>query len=126
MRNFIILIVAIVILLSAGIWQIKYIEETSIFAISDVEYAMNLVQNNNFAAANAHITELDNTWKGMKNIWTIFINHNEIDDIEIALLNFKTYTKLNNKEESLLYSEQLKQNLKHVSEKQKIRIENVF
>jgi hypothetical protein len=126
MKNFIILILAIGILISAGIWQIKYLEETSIFAISDVEYAVNLVKNNNFAAANKHIIELNNTWNGMKGIWTIFINHNELDDIEIALLNFKTYTELNNKEQSLIYSEQLKQNLKHVSEKQKIRIENVF
>jgi len=126
MRNFVILIVAMIIVLCAGIWQIKYIEETSTFAITDVEYAINMVRNNNFDGANAHIIELDNTWKSMKNIWTIFINHNEIDDIEIALLNFKSYTKLNNKEESLIYSEQLKQNLKHVSEKQKIRIENVF
>jgi len=126
MRNFIILLVSIFILLIAGIWQINYIEETSIFAISDVEYAVNFVQNDNFDGANANIIELENTWKNMKQIWSIFINHTEIDDIEIALLNFKAYTKAHNKEEAIVYSEQLKQNIFHISEKQKIRIENVF
>jgi len=126
MRNFIILTLAIIILLIAGIWQIKYIEETSAFAISDTEYAINLVQNNNFDGANTHIKELEKTWGSMKTMWTMFINHTEIDDIEIALLNFKMYVKLNNKEEALLYSEQLKHNLYHISEKQKVRIENVF
>lgn len=126
MKNFVILTIAIIVLLIAGIWQIKYIEETSIFAISDVEYAMNLVQNNNFDGANTHIKELEKTWGNMKTMWTMFINHTEIDNIEIALLNFKMYVELNNKEESLVYSEQLKHNLYHISERQKIRIENVF
>ncbi|MDD2376381.1 MAG: DUF4363 family protein [Clostridia bacterium] len=126
MKNFIILTLAIIILIITSIWQIKYIEETSIFAISDVDYAMNLVQNDNFNGANTHIKELENTWKNMKKMWTIFINHNEIDDIEIALLNFKIYVELNNKDEALLYSEQLKHNLYHISEKQKVKIENVF
>ena len=126
MRNLIILILAIIILLSAGIWQIKYIEETSVFAISDVEYAENLVWNDNFDGANTHIKELENTWDEMKTMWIMFIDHNEIDDVEMALLNFKTYVNLRNKEESIVYSEQLKHNLYHISLKQKVRIENVF
>ena len=126
MKNGIILIVAIIILLSAGIWQIKYIEETSVFAISDVEYVVNLVKNNNFDGANTHIKELENTWNNMKIMWSMFIDHDEIDDIEIALLNFKTYVNLHNKEQSIVYSEQLKHNLYHISLKQKIKIENVF
>lgn len=126
MRNVIILIVTSIILIAAGLWQISYIEESSRYAISDVEYVENLIRNDNFNGANAHINELENTWGSMKNIWSIFIMHDEIDDIETALVNLKTYTKLQNKEEALVYSEQLKQNLGHISIKQKIRIENVF
>ncbi len=126
MRNAIIFTIAILILFIAGYWQIKYIEETSIYAMSDVEYIMNLVQNNNFDGANTHIIELEKTWGNMRNIWSIFIMHDEIDDIETALVNFKTYIKLKNKEESLVYSELLKQNLGHISKRQKITIENVF
>lgn len=126
MRNVIILIVTSIILVFAGIWQINYIEESSRYAISDVEYVENLIRNDNYNGANAHITELENTWGSMKNIWSIFIMHDEIDDIETALVNLKTYTKSQNKEEALVYSEQLKQNLGHISKKQKIRIENVF
>ncbi|MDF2866333.1 MAG: hypothetical protein K0R72_1151 [Clostridia bacterium] len=126
MRNAIILTIAILILFITGYWQIRYIEETSIYAMSDVEYTMNLVQNNNFDGANTHIIELEKTWGNMRNIWSIFIMHDEIDDIETALVNFKTYIKLKNKEESLVYSELLKQNLGHISKKQKITIENVF
>jgi hypothetical protein len=126
MKNVIILVTTILVLFIAGIWQIKYIKESSIYVISDVEYATNLLENNNFNGANNHISELENTWENMKKIWSIFIAHDEIDDIETALVNFKTYTKSQNKEEALVYSEQLKQNLNHISKKQEIRFENVF
>lgn len=126
MRNWIILIIIAIILIGAGIWQINYVEESSAYAISDAEYAVTLVENNNFDAANKHINELENTWKDMKNIWSMFIIHDEIDKIEAALLNFKTYTKLNNKEEAIVYSEELIQVLNHISAKQKVKVENVF
>jgi len=126
MKNAVILIVALIILCTSGIWQIKYIEESSIYAISDVEYAANLVQNDDFAAANLHIKELEKTWGSMKTIWTIFITHNEIDYIETALTNLKMYIKLENKEEAIVYAEILKQNFQHVTRKQKITIENIF
>lgn len=126
MRNAIILGVSLIILLTAGIWQIRYIEESAIYAISDVEYATNLIKNNDFERASTHIDKLENTWTNMSTIWNIFIVHNEIDDIREILVNFKMYTKLEDKVESLVYSEQLIQNLQHVINKQKVKMENVF
>ncbi len=126
MKNLIILIFTLVVLISAGIWQINYIEESSIYAIADVAYITNLINNNKFTEANKHVVELEKTWKEMSNIWNIFIIHDEIDDIQEILINFKMYTKLENKEKALVYSEQLIQNFNHITKKQKIRIENVF
>lgn len=126
MRNWIILIITVGILIYAGIWQIKYIEESSIFAISDVDYTVNLINNNNFIAANSSVENLEQTWKNMQKIWATFINHKEIDDVVVSITNLKMYTKLQDKKEALVYAEQLKQNLDHISKKQKIRLENVL
>jgi hypothetical protein len=126
MRNVIVLIVALIILIVSGIWQINYIEESSTYATSDVEYITNLIRNNNFTEASKQVDVLEKTWKDMSNIWNIFIIHDEIDNIQEVLVNFKMYTKLEDKEEALVYSELLIQNFTHISKKQKIRIENVF
>jgi hypothetical protein len=126
MRNAIILVIALAILILSGYWQIKYIEESSIYAISDVEYVTNLIQNNDFARANKHIEELKKTWRDMSNIWNIFIIHDEIDEIEEIMVNFEMYTKLENKEEALVYSKRLERSLEHISRKQKIMLENIL
>ncbi|MDD4387507.1 MAG: DUF4363 family protein [Clostridia bacterium] len=126
MKNAIMLVVALAILIISGIWQIRYIEESSIYAISDTQYVVNLINNDDFVGAKKHINELKNTWEEMRDIWNIFIIHDEIDEIEEIMVNFEMYTKLENKEEALVYSERLKRSFTHVSKKQKIKIENVF
>lgn len=126
MRNALILSVALIVLILCGYWQIKYIEESSIYAISDVQYVTNLIQNNDYARANKHIEELKKTWRDMSNIWNIFIVHDEIDEIEEIMVNFEMYTKLENKEEALVYSKRLERSLEHISKKQKIKLENVL
>lgn len=126
MRNAIILSVALIVLILAGYWQIKYIEESSIYAISDVQYVTNLIQNDDFTRASKHIEELRKTWRDMSNIWNIFIVHDEIDEIEEIMVNFEMYTKLENKEEALVYSKRLERSLEHISIKQKVKLENVL
>lgn len=126
MRNTLILSVALIVLILCGYWQIKYIEESSIYAISDVQYVTNLIQNNDYVRANKHIEELKKTWRDMSSIWNIFIIHDEIDEIEEIMVNFEMYTKLENKEEALVYSKRLERSLEHISKKQKIKLENVL
>jgi len=126
MRNAIILVIALGILIIASIWQIRYIEESSIYAVSDTQYIVNLINNDDFDGSKKHLTELKETWKDMCKIWNIFIIHDEIDEIEEIMVNFDMYTKLENKEEALVYAERLKRSFEHIALKQKVRIENVF
>lgn len=126
MKNGIILVVALAILLIGGIWEVKYIEESSIYAVSDAQYIINLINNDDFDGAKDHMVELKATWKNMRKIWNIFVVHDEIDEIEEIMVNLDMYTKLENKEEALVYSERLKRSLEHISLKQKLSIENVF
>ncbi|MEG1705346.1 MAG: DUF4363 family protein [Clostridia bacterium] len=125
-KNVITLILSIIILISAGIWQIDYLNKTSMYAMSDTEYIKNLIQNDNFKLANEHIKELENTWNGMKDTWNIFVTHDEIDDVEEAMTNFKMYTLQENKEEALVYAQQIHQNLNHIAKNQQVRFENIF
>lgn len=125
-KNVITLILSIAILLLAGFWQINYLNETAMYVMSDTEYIKNLVENNNFKAANEHIRELENTWNSTKDIWNIFVTHDEIDDVEEAITNFKTYILLENKEEALIASAQIKQNVQHISKNQQVSFSTVF
>ncbi|MEG1009254.1 MAG: DUF4363 family protein [Clostridia bacterium] len=126
MKNFIVLTISLILIITGGIYEIKYFKDSSQYAIVDVEYSKNLVDNNKFSEASAHIEELEKTWNNMKDIWNIFINHDEIDDIQEAMINYKMYTRLQNREEALVYAEILSNNFTHIAKKEYIKLDNVF
>jgi hypothetical protein len=126
MKQVIILIAVTVILILSGIWEIKYFDESSQYVLSDVGYIKNAVANNNFKLAKAHIAELNKTWDDVKNVWSMFIEHQEIDNIEEAMMKFKSYVETENKEESIVYAESLDNLYRHVSDREDIDPSNVF
>jgi hypothetical protein len=126
MKNIFIFIISLALLVGFGIWEINYFNDSSMYILSDIDYAKGLVESDKFTEASNHIKEIDNTWNNMKNTWNIFVNHDEIDDIEENLTNYKMYIRLGDKDEVLVYAEQLHKDFSHISKKQKLYFENVF
>ncbi|MEG2310470.1 MAG: DUF4363 family protein [Clostridia bacterium] len=125
-RQILILIVSIILVVFCGIWEIKYLENSSRFCLTDIEYSQNTIKNNDFNLAKTNIEEIKKTWSSMKTIWNIFVEHSEVDNIEETLVEYKVYVENENKEEALRTSEILKRYFYHVVERQRLCIDNVF
>lgn len=125
-RQIWILVVSIVIVVFCGIWEINYFKSSAQFGLADLEYSKNALENNNFKLAKENIESLEETWNNMKVLWNIFMEHHEIDNIEHAMVEYKAYVNLENKEEALKNSEIIKKYFLHVVEREKVSIENIF
>lgn len=126
MKQWLILIVSLIILIFSGIWEINYLKNSSIYALSDLEYSRNLVENGNFTLANEQINSIDDSWKNIKSVWSIFIDHEEIGNIDERILDYKTCIELKDKEEAIKAAKELERIFRHVVEKQEIRVGNVI
>lgn len=126
MKQFITLIFAIALILFSGIWESKYLYNTSLYLKSDIEYSKNAVLNNDFNLAKGHIDEIDNTWSNMKTLWKIFSTHQEIEEIEEALASYKVSIKMESKSDVEYYFERLNKKLEMVVEDHKFLIENII
>ena len=126
MRNFIILTICLIFLVGSGILQLSYLNSSSKYLISDVEYIQNLVDNNKFKEAKEHYENLNKTWNNMSNIWCIFIHHNETEALKEYMVNFERYIDLKNKENIYVMSGQITNKLESIIKKQNICIDNVF
>ena len=126
MKQWLILIISIAIIIFSGFYECKYLRETSQFLLSDIEYCKNAVENNNFDIAKNHIKEVYNTWDDVSNIWSIFVDHDEIGNIEEELLQFKLYIEEENKSESIVACKELERIILHSVEKQEVSVANVF
>lgn len=126
MKQWTILIVSIFILIIAGCWQIKYLEKTSIYTLSDIEYVKNTANNGNFEMTKEGIKNIKNTWDNIKPVWHIFIDSNEIDGVEETIEKIKSYADEENKEEVIVNANELDRTLNYIVSKQRIKLGNIL
>lgn len=126
MKQTIIMIICVIILIGGGIAEIKYLEKTSVFLSSDMDYIKNAIENDNYELANKQMEKSFKSWTDTKTLWNMFIIHEEIDDIEEALIELKEYLKFENKEECIVAIEKVKKDLEHSVKRQKVLLDNIL
>lgn len=126
MKQFSIMIICIIVLVTGGIFEIKYLEKSSIYLSTDMDYIKSAINSDNFLLAKEQIDKSWQTWESLKNTWNMFIIHEEIDDIEEAMIELKEYINYENKEECIVAIEKVKRNLEHTVKRQELKIDNVL
>lgn len=126
LKQFLILIISSVIILFSGIWEIKYIENSSRYLLSDVEYSKNALNNNNFDLAKEHVENMEDTWNYLKNVWNMFVIKEDVEEIDDYISSYKIHTEYDNKEESEIDCKLLENAIKDVVAKHKLKFENIF
>ena len=121
-----ILIILLFLLIFGGIWEIKYLERTSRYLASEVEYTKNAIENNNFELADKQMESMQNTWDDMNIVWNIFINHDRIDDLEEAIEDLDSYIYLKQDKEAINAADRLNKIIYQIVDKQKFSFEHIL
>ncbi len=126
MKQVIIMVICILLIVSGGVGEIKYLEKSSVFLSSDVDYIQNAIENNNYQMAEQQIDNTYNSWNDTKSVWEIFINNDEVENIDEAMVELKKNVQFEKKDEALIAIEKIRQNLKNTVEKHKLKIDNIL
>ena len=121
-----VMIICIILVVVSGICEVKYLNKSALYLRSDIEYIQNAINNDNYNIASTQSKAAYNSWSEMKKIWNIFINHEEIDDIENSMIDLKERIEFQNKEECLVAIEKIKSELEHTVKRQELRIDNIL
>lgn len=120
------LIVALGILIFSGIWEINYLENSSKYLMGDIDNTINYINQEKFDMAKVANKNVISTWKNMKFVWNIFVNHERVDDLEEALVDIESYIEFENKEESISSANKSKRIINQIVEKQKFTPEHIL
>lgn len=126
MKQTIIMVVCIFILVVGGVAEVKYLQKSSRYIMTDMDYIQNAIENNNFEFAKEQIEKSYDTWSKIKNIWNMFIVHDEIDDIEQSMIELREYIKFENTEECIVSISKVKEFLDHTVKRQEVRVDNIL
>ena len=94
--------------------------------MTDMDYIQNAIENDNFQFAKEQIEKSYDTWSKIKNIWNMFIVHDEIDDIEQSMIELREYIKFENTEECIVSISKVKEFLDHTVKRQEVRVDNIL
>ena len=126
MKQVWILIISIIILVTAGICEIKFLNNSSKYLKADLDYIENAVLNNNYQLAKSQFDNTFSSWNELKDVWHIFVTSEEIDTINSNLIELKQYLDYEKEEDSLIAIEQIKSSITHCITRQNLRIDNIL
>ncbi len=84
------------------------------------------IENNSWDEAYDSSLNFLNKWDNYSHNISIFVNHAELDNINIELWKLTQYVKCHDKEEALASNHVLKFLLKHIVNMEKVNLENIF
>lgn len=128
MKSILILLVSTALVLSFGIWELKYLEETSDYMLGSANQVQNVFENTKkgYKERTLAIDDLKQTWLLVKKPWSVYINHAEIDNINQRVISYSAYVINGNKEEATNEYENLVDNINQILDSQKVLPENIF
>jgi len=84
------------------------------------------IKDDNWEMANDQLESFNQLWRKTKNSWQIFINHEEIDNIDATLAKIKQLVSLKAKADSLSEISALRLFIIHIPQKESLCLVNIF
>lgn len=126
MKNLVITLVTLIIMIVTMSFSIKYLNNVSDELVSINDEIQENITDDNWDKAYKNTMELTEKWNNYSKKIKIFVNHQEIDSIEIELQKLPQYIKEQTKDESLATTYVLNFLLEHIAKLEKLKLENIF
>jgi len=126
LKSVLTIVITLCIILGAGYYTITEVTKTSDTLISKSGVIKTDIENENWDSALIGLVEFKSFWNDVKSVWTILINHTEIDSIDMALARIEQYILTREKGLALGEMSLLELMVKHIPQKEKLTLENVF
>ena len=129
MKEFLIIIVSLVLVFAGANVSQGYLNESSIELIDELEVLKEEIkkaqdmQENNAQELSDNISD---KWEETEDKWSLIIMHEELDLIELSLIAMKTGIQEYEYERSIEELEKSKFLLQHITEKEKFKLKNIF
>ena len=104
----------------------NYLESSSQKIADYIENIEIYARNNDWHKAKETLFILEKQWAETQSKWSMLIDHNEIDNIDISLTKVSAYIEEREQKLALAELSSLKQMVKHIPKKEALALENVL
>lgn len=126
MRTLPTIVIIIVLLLGGSLASYRYIQTTAQTLGSQLGTVEESISAQKWETAQTELKTAQQRWDKTKTWWTILLDHQEIDNIDISLKRLEKYTETHNVSLSLGEVSTLKLLVDHLSDTEKFSLRNIF
>lgn len=128
MKESIIIIVILIIIFGGAIYTQYFLNNSSDFLVSKLEDLKNGIEEKKVTEEEmkSKTDDIYGEWEDINEKWSVIVLHDEIDLIETSLIRMKSKIQTNKIEESMEDLDTSIFLLKHIKEKEKTNLKNIF
>lgn len=126
MRLLGIIIVILLLIIGADFWINHKLQVATDDLIQQIDQVTMQIKENQWHDAEEQTEKLETEWKEEAEWWPIFLEHQEMDNIEFSMAKFKEYVATENNSLSLGQLSELRTMIEHIPKKEAINIKNIL
>ena len=126
MRTLPTIAIIILLLLGGSLLTYRYIQTSSQTLGTQLEAVEQAVSSQKWAVAQQDLNTVQQTWTKTKTWWTVLLDHQEIDNIDLSLKRVEKYIATQHLSLSLGEVSALKLLVGHISETEEFTWQNIF
>lgn len=116
----------LILIISGGIWLDHELQNSSKVLTAQMDLVSIEIADNNWSMAVTETEKLEKTWKKEAKWWPVFLEHQEMDNIEFAMARFKEYVATNDNPLAMGQLSEIRLMVEHIPRKEKINLENIL
>lgn len=126
MRLLVALAAILGLIIGMAFWYNNSLQETTDELCRQIDSISREIEQEKWEAAVKQNEELEQIWQQKARRWPVYMDHQEIDNIEFSLARAKGYIICRDKALSIGQLLELKLMLQHIPAKEALKLENIF
>lgn len=126
MKPLIIIIILTVVIIAGGCLSLYTLDLESQRLDSKLSELKADIENQNWDTAEKKLEEFHRKWDKTSNVWSMLVDHYEIDNIELVLSQLASFVKTKEQSEALSQISSLKTFIRHIPEKEALKLKNIL
>ena len=126
MRTVIVTIIILVIFIVSAFVLNQYIVTSCKELLDNIKELHVSVEDDRWSDSKKQLVGLNKEWENTKKRWQLFLEHYEMDDIDIVLSRLEQYVKIGDKSSALGETAELRLLINHIKDKEGLKLENIL